>query len=62
MDEEVTIEKLQLQIFGSPGGKSRVSQKLVDCIPEHKVYVEPFIGGGAVFFKKICFLIFNGVK
>ena len=50
MDEQ-TVE-LQLQIFGSPGGKSRVSEKLVSCIPKSKVYVEPFIGGGAVYFKK----------
>jgi len=54
MDEdEYIIENLQLQIFGSPGGKSRVSVKLVECIPEHKTYVEPFVGGGAVYFKKI---------
>jgi DNA adenine methylase len=53
MDEdEYVIENLQLQIFGSPGGKSRVSVKLVECIPEHKTYVEPFVGGGAVYFKK----------
>jgi len=51
MDNQTEVE-LQLQIFGSPGGKSRVSDRLVDCIVPHKIYVEPFIGGGAVYFKK----------
>ena len=38
--------------FGSPGGKRLLSSKIIPYFPEHKVYVEPFIGGGAVFFKK----------
>lgn len=40
------------QAFGSPGGKSRVAQKLVKLIPEHKTFCEVFAGGAAVFFVK----------
>ena len=32
-----------------PGGKSRVSDKLVELMPEFDEYREPFIGGGSVF-------------
>jgi DNA adenine methylase len=38
--------------FSRVGGKTRLAAKLVKMIPEHDTYVEPFIGGGAVFFKK----------
>lgn len=32
-----------------PGGKSRVSELLVDLMPDFKEYREPFLGGGSVF-------------
>lgn len=35
-----------------PGAKWRIAQKIVDNFPEHKVYLEPFFGSGAVFFTK----------
>ncbi len=35
-----------------PGGKSQLKKTIVSKIPEHKTYIEPFIGGGSVFFKK----------
>lgn len=35
-----------------PGSKTRVAPWIVEHIPEHKVYLEPFFGGGAVFFNK----------
>ena len=35
-----------------PGGKSQIADKIINKIPEHKIYVEPFVGGGAVFLKK----------
>jgi len=38
--------------FGSPGGEKFLSKQIVSFIPEHKIYVEPFVGGGAVFFSK----------
>ena len=33
-----------------PGGKYREIDKIEPLIPEHKRYVEPFFGGGALFF------------
>lgn len=39
-----------------PGAKNRLANWIVDHIPEHKVYCEPFFGSGAVFFnKEICY-------
>lgn len=34
------------------GGKQQLSARIVAMIPEHRIYVEPFVGGGAVFFAK----------
>ena len=34
-----------------PGGKSKEFDKIQDLIPKHTRYIEPFFGGGAVFFK-----------
>ena len=34
------------------GGKQQLAARIVAMIPEHKIYVEPFVGGGAVFFAK----------
>ncbi|HEX5001748.1 MAG TPA: DNA adenine methylase [Bacteroidia bacterium] len=34
------------------GGKQRLAKRIVQMIPEHKLYCEPFFGGGAVFFAK----------
>lgn len=34
------------------GGKQNLVDKILPLIPEHIQYVEPFIGGAAVFFKK----------
>lgn len=34
------------------GGKQRLAKTIVSMIPSHKIYCEPFFGGGAVFFQK----------
>lgn len=34
------------------GGKSRLAEWIVNAMPPHRVYVEPFLGSGAVFFAK----------
>jgi DNA adenine methylase len=34
------------------GGKQNMVKHILPLIPEHSVYVEPFFGGGAVFFSK----------
>lgn len=35
-----------------PGSKWRIADKLVDMIPPHHTYLEPYFGSGAVFFRK----------
>jgi len=53
--EEEYSEDLEKGIrpgFGSPGGKRYLAKTIVSYIPEHKTYVENFMGGGAVFFAK----------
>lgn len=35
-----------------PGGKGRIHQKIISLIPPHRVYVEAFLGGGAVMLAK----------
>jgi DNA adenine methylase len=34
------------------GGKSRLAKVIIERIPEHLTYIEPFCGGGQVFFHK----------
>ncbi len=34
------------------GGKQQLASKIINLIPEHEIYCEPFVGGGAVFFQK----------
>ncbi len=34
------------------GGKQSLLKHILPLIPEHRIYVEPFFGGGAVFFAK----------
>ena len=45
-------EKPVRQPFGSPGGKTYLAPRIVRMIPPHRKYVEPFVGGAAVYFKK----------
>ena len=34
------------------GGKQKLASKIIKLIPQHNLYCEPFIGGGAIFFEK----------
>ena len=34
------------------GGKQRLASEIISLMPAHKIYCEPFFGGGAVFFAK----------
>jgi DNA adenine methylase len=34
------------------GGKQKLAERIVAMIPKHRIYCEPFFGGGAVFFAK----------
>jgi DNA adenine methylase len=34
------------------GGKQKMLPYILPLIPEHKIYIEPFFGGGAVFWAK----------
>lgn len=34
------------------GGKSKLAEEIVNIFPPHKRYIEPFFGGGWIFFKK----------
>lgn len=39
-------------ILKYPGSKWRMAEKIVSLMPEHRSYLEPFFGSGAVFFSK----------
>jgi DNA adenine methylase len=39
-------------IIARAGGKTQLVPKILKKAPSHKTYVEPFVGGGAVFLKK----------
>lgn len=39
-------------IIKYPGAKWRIADWIINAMPEHKSYVEPYFGSGAVFFRK----------
>src|SRR5438132_6401336 len=39
-------------LFSWQGNKGRASREIVQYFPNHRVYVEPRVGGGSVFFAK----------
>lgn len=47
-----TLDSPAKPFFPYFGGKSRVARKLACMMPKHDTYVEPFAGGGSVFFAK----------
>ena len=46
-----TIHSLQPYIRYQ-GGKTRLAKRIVALMPPHRVYVEPMVGGGSVYFAK----------
>ncbi|MCS4463370.1 DNA adenine methylase [Clostridium botulinum] len=38
-----------MKVLKWPGTKWSIANKIVDLMPEHKIYLEPFFGSGAVF-------------
>lgn len=40
------------RILNYPGSKWRMANSIIDIMPKHETYVEPFFGSGAVFFNK----------
>ena len=39
-------------IFSRFGGKKRKSKEIITYFPDHKTYIEPFLGSGAIFISK----------
>ena len=35
-----------------PGSKWTLAQQIINILPDHRIYIEPFLGSGAVFFNK----------
>jgi DNA adenine methylase len=46
------VEEVEKTIWSSPAGKKRMAKRLVAMLPQHRTYVEPFVGSGAVLFNK----------
>ena len=38
--------------FARVGNKFKIRNEIIPLIPEHEIYVEPFVGSGAIFFNK----------
>ncbi len=41
-----------MKVLSWPGAKWSMSSNIIELMPEHKIYIEPFFGSGAVFFNK----------
>lgn len=41
-----------MKVLKWPGTKWNIASKITELMPKHKIYLEPFLGSGAVFFTK----------
>lgn len=41
-----------MKVLKWPGAKWSIAERIINMMPEHKIYIEPFFGSGAVFFNK----------
>jgi DNA adenine methylase len=41
-----------LKVLKWPGSKWNIADRIIELMPKHKIYLEPFFGSGAVFFSK----------
>lgn len=39
-------------IIKYPGSKFRIAKQIISYFPEHRTYLEPFFGSGAILFNK----------
>ena len=51
------MQKVKTKVYGKTpisyyGGKQLMVSTILPLIPPHKIYVEPFLGGAAIFFAK----------
>ena len=41
-----------MKVLKWPGSKWNIADRIIELMPKHKIYLEPFFGFGAVFFSK----------
>ena len=49
MNKQTINQKTPISYYG---GKQNLVKRILPIIPEHSLYCEPFVGGGAVFWAK----------
>jgi len=49
---EISSNIEEIGLFYYPGNKSKLKDDIIAYFPEHRVYIEPFLGSGAIFRKK----------
>ena len=52
LQKALADQPVQKFIWSSPAGKKRIADQIVKMLPPHRVYVDAFVGSGAVLFAK----------